>query len=1186
MECPSCGTECAVGARFCWSCGHSLVEPTEERRVVTVLFADLVGFTALSEARDPEEVKRLVESAFEHLVRDVTAFGGRVDKILGDAIVALFGAPVAHEDDAERAVRAALRMQETLAEYSATSGAALQMRIGVNTGEVLVGALRAGGDYTAMGDVVNTASRLQTMAGPDEVLVGESTYLATSEVIEFDSRGALVARGRERPVNVWVARQALLPPGHRPRRLVTPLIGRDNEMALLTNAVHVSIRSGRGLHIVLLGEAGVGKTRVANELAEFVRATDGVVEVAGRCVPYGEANPWWPVAEALRSGCGIAHDDPLETARARTERSVGHFCGEESSGGDESSAAEVRSTVDGLLHLMGYDTPLRLLPGSRARAEATSALLRYVEGVVRTQPLLVRLADLHWADQAVLDLIDELSSQLARQPFVLVATARRSLQERWTPRWGRFNSMVVNLGPLDRDAAGTLLDSLGGRELSPVDRQVLLDRSGGNPFYLEELVTLVGADRAVETGEPEAAPGFGESLPDTLRGLVAARVDGLSPDEQHVLEDAAVWGSAGPVGVLHLTARAIRGDEDVSDIIDSLVEKDVLVADGEEWSFRSDLVREVAYARLTRRDRMQRHVGIARYFDEHLAGSGSDSEADDRDVETIARHYVEAVRLSLSSEGAVDPALLDRSVHWALLAARRAEQAGSYPQAERLATQVLEILDEDEHRSRFEALICRSRSRVEQWQVAGAREDASAAMAHAEAINDTAARAEAYLSLAAAASRSGEVLLAEEEIDAALDLVDALGDVGGRAEALRQRGMSRLLRGDQRGAEAPIAAALEAFREVGDRRGEAWSLQNLAWIAFTDGRMDEAERALAESRTAFDEVGDSGGLAWVEGLRAYLLFIQGDFERADELAARVLRESERRGDRYGEGMMHVVRAGIRLWSGRTVAAVEESALAVAALRSAGDPVGLEQALSVAGRAEVMAGNVESGLDLLAEARTQSASTSTGFARSVSRSTEVQLGQPEAAVADLEAGAEPSQTPVGLDEHRTVSALALAQMDRLDEALALLDVGDEVPTLDGRSGYSVSAIALVCAAAGRRDDAVRAAADLAVADRVTYLDRLAAELAVALVSPGAHGDELEDRARATASSTDDELAHALVALAAATRRDVTGRSSSDHTEDCERRLTVLGILDTRWRALFRRIAEDAVGAVGDPGQSAG
>src|SRR5690349_4198189 len=205
MMCPSCGAECAPDVRFCWSCGNPMRARSDERRVVTVLFADLVGFTTWSETLDPEQVKRLVDHAFERLVRDVTAFGGRVDKIVGDAIVALFGAPVAHEDDAERAVRAALRMQETLATYATESGAGIRMRIGVNTGEVLVGALRAGGDYTAMGDVVNTASRLQTLAEPGEVLVGEATQLATHAVISYESRGALVPRGREHPINVWTA---------------------------------------------------------------------------------------------------------------------------------------------------------------------------------------------------------------------------------------------------------------------------------------------------------------------------------------------------------------------------------------------------------------------------------------------------------------------------------------------------------------------------------------------------------------------------------------------------------------------------------------------------------------------------------------------------------------------------------------------------------------------------------------------------------------------------------------------------------------------------------------------------------------------------------------------------------------------------------------------------------------------
>ncbi len=208
----------AEGARYCWSCGQSLATPGDERRVVTVLFADLVGFTTMSETLDPEQVKRFVDRAFERLVADVVAFGGRVDKIIGDAIVALFGAPTAHEDDAERAVRAALRMQQTLATYAAETGMGVRMRIGVNSGEVLVGALRAGGDYTAMGDVVNTASRLQTSADPGAVLVGESTFVTTKDVIVYESCGALVARGRGQPVNVWVAKEALLPPGYRPRR--------------------------------------------------------------------------------------------------------------------------------------------------------------------------------------------------------------------------------------------------------------------------------------------------------------------------------------------------------------------------------------------------------------------------------------------------------------------------------------------------------------------------------------------------------------------------------------------------------------------------------------------------------------------------------------------------------------------------------------------------------------------------------------------------------------------------------------------------------------------------------------------------------------------------------------------------------------------------------------------------------
>ena len=251
------------GARFCPSCGHATTSPDDERRVVTVLFADIVGFTTLSETLDPERVKRLVDSWFERLVADITDFGGRVDKIVGDGILALFGAPIAHEDDAERAVRAALRMQETLADMAERAaggpGPKVQMRIGVNTGEVLVGAMRADGAITAMGDVVNTASRLQTAARPGEVLVGPSTHALTVHAIAAERRGLLTARGRDAPVEAWSAVRALLPPGQRPDRDQVPLVGRNRELGLLDAAVATALGHQRAFLGVIVGDTGRGQ---------------------------------------------------------------------------------------------------------------------------------------------------------------------------------------------------------------------------------------------------------------------------------------------------------------------------------------------------------------------------------------------------------------------------------------------------------------------------------------------------------------------------------------------------------------------------------------------------------------------------------------------------------------------------------------------------------------------------------------------------------------------------------------------------------------------------------------------------------------------------------------------------------------------------------------------------------------
>jgi class 3 adenylate cyclase/tetratricopeptide (TPR) repeat protein/energy-coupling factor transporter ATP-binding protein EcfA2 len=1185
MTCPTCGAESAAGARFCSACGQPLRPLSEERRVVTVLFADLVGFTSLSETLDPEQVKRLVESAFERLVRDVTAFGGRVDKIVGDAIVALFGAPVAHEDDAERAVRAALRMQETLTGYAEESGVAIRMRVGVNTGEVLVGALRAGGDYTAMGDVVNTASRLQTLASPGEVLVGESTHVATRDVISYEPRGALIARGREQPVNVWAATAALLPPGYRPRLRRSPLVGREAEMAMLLNTVRVSLAHDRAQLVLILGEAGVGKSRLATELASAVSEEEQVVDLSGRCVPYGEANPWWPIAEVLRSACGVGRDEPLEAARAKTAAAVAAVCDEPGGAGPGGSdgAMDRAAVIDGLLHLMGYEGPLRELDGTRVRAEATQALLTYIEAAVRRRPLMIRLADLHWADPAVLELIDELSPHLARHPVVFVATARRAIQERWTPRGGRFNSLVLNLDPLEREATARLLDTLAGTDLDPSARDALLDRSGGNPFYLEELVTLLGQQQvdaalAGVSGHrpgstlamPEAVSSSAtDGLPDTLRGLVAARIDGLSPEEQLVLEDASVWGSSGPLKAVERISEAVRGSPLVAPVVQSLADKDVLVFDGTEWSFRSDLVREVAYARLTKRDRMLRHAGIAGYLADAVAGRF----ADDGLVDTVARHYVESARLAadLGAEaGLVD--LADRAVHWSLEAARRAEESASWPLAERLLTHALDLLGRDgDPATRLRCHLGRSQARAEQWDEAGAREDAAAALALAASAGDPASRAHALLRLAAADTRAGRRRDAEAGIAEALELFDSAGDVRGRAEALRQLGMSFLLRGDQRAAEEPIAAALDAFRALGDRRGEAWSLQNLAWIAFNDGRTDHAERFVEASERAFREVGDRGGLAWVQGLAAFVRFRQGDFDTARDLAGRVLRESERRGDRYGQGMMHLVLGGVELWSGHPRSAATAADQAVGAFRSAGDANGLEQALVMRGRAEVMSGHVDTGLASFEEAGRAAEEQGTGsrlaaFVRSV---TEVQLGRPSAllALADEDLPGEQGLAPLA-------GAVLAAR------GLALLQVGDDAAAWDAvqtavaaapDGGAERSAAALVAACTGRVAEAERAAGTTKALRGATYLDRLTADLALALLDDGAGGEVALETARRELGTGEDAVASALVALAAEVRAGVGGDDTTGLAAEAGSALARLGLEDTAWRGVFQRIA---------------
>jgi class 3 adenylate cyclase/tetratricopeptide (TPR) repeat protein len=1141
--CPSCRADVPAGARFCPSCGQDLRLRGDERRVVTVLFADLVGFTGMAEARDPEQVKNIVDRCFQRLVRDIEAYGGRVDKIIGDAVVALFGAPLAHEDDAERAVRAGLQMQQTLGRSVADLGVEVRMRIGVNTGEVLVGSLRAGGDYTAMGDVVNTASRLQAAAQPGQVLVGAATHAATHRVILYQPMGDILAKGREEPVPAWVAVEAMLPPGYRPDRDRSPLVGRDAELAVLGQAARLAVLNQRAALLLVLGEAGVGKSRLAEELARHVRDEHRALVLEGRCVPYGEASLWWPIADALRHACGIGTDDPedlaVERARATVRDALGH--GGPAAGGVEAGGDEVDHVLAGLLHLMGYDSPLRAIDPTRAREEATAAVVTFVERATEHRPVVVGLSDLHWADDAVLALLDRLLDRLGSRRFVLLATARTRLEDRWTPPTGRHNQITLTLDPLGVDAAQRMLEALLGAPPPPELAAAVLERSGGNPLFLEELVALLAESGVVGTTRGDDAVLHEalarNDLPDTLRGLVAARLDGVSTPERRVLECCAILGRSGPVSAVTTMAGHYVDPAEVGPAMDELVAKELLVVDGAtddaSWSFRSDLVREVAYGTLTKGDRARGHAGIAMWMERHedLGHGGK--------LDVITHHWTRAAEV-VAELGVVDgvPAdAADRALHWIERAASRAEADEEPVVAARLYGEGLALLHEgadDRHRV---LVLGRGRALAALRDLTPARESAEVALREALAAGDGQCEARALLVLADVAQKEARWDEADRLLVRATAGFEEAGDVLGEAEGLRLRGFGAMFRGDHSVASELLESARHRFAEAGDRRGEAWALQNLAWCSFYDGRVQEAESRLRIAIEFFSDLGDRGGKGWALGLLAYARFIQGHLDEAEELAETVRVHSQERGDEWGHGMMLVLTASVHLWTGRTCSAVDRATEAAEIFDRIGDAYGRVQAGAVRGRALVCSGRVEEGLAELAALDQVTVTDRDRTLWQVARlGTHVQLGD-VAGAAEALGGADRAvasdEDAVGGESAISV-ALHLLQRGDVDAALQVLAIAGAGPA-GRRSGYLAAVLALARAASGDLDAVGPLADEVDQAQGATYLDRVIAELARSMAAVAA-GDRAAAataarRAVAAADATEDRVAAALARLGA-------------------------------------------------------
>jgi class 3 adenylate cyclase/tetratricopeptide (TPR) repeat protein len=646
-RCPSCGASAPPSARFCMNCGNALEgaataptppaeSPPEERRQVTVLFGDLSGYTAVAERMDPEAVKTLVERALMRLGREVERFGGTVDKYIGDNVMAIFGAPIAHEDDAERGVRAGLGMQEAMTEVNEAlpPGEHLDLRVGVNTGEVLAGAV--GEDYTVVGDTVNVAARLQSAARPGSVTVGERTMRATRDAVRYVALDPLELKGKAEPVPAWeaVGLTQAQPVGRTSPARESPLMGRDDQLEALESLYQRVAREKAPQLVTLIGEAGVGKSRLLREFERRVGKHQPAPTVrTGRSLPYGTGIVFWALAEVLRAECGIVDSDSSEQAWHKLSAYVRDLFNGNGDDGDRKAALIGR--------LLGVDVPPELAPEERdperLRESFFSALRAGIEATATRRPLIIAFEDIHWADDGMLDAIEHLA-QWVRAPLMLVCLARDELLDR-RPGWGggRRSATQLLLEPLTAHDTRELVAALipEGPEVVPA----VAERSGGNPLFAEEM-----ARRIVEEG---AQP---EQLPETVQAVLAARLDALEPFERRLVQHASVVGRTFWEGSLAGLARA--EGRDLGRALRSLQEKDILapgaegrIAGERELAFKHVLIRDVAYGMLPKAVRSRKHFEVGAFIQER-AGDRTDEVA-----ARLAEHYGRAAALGL--EGGV-----------------------------------------------------------------------------------------------------------------------------------------------------------------------------------------------------------------------------------------------------------------------------------------------------------------------------------------------------------------------------------------------------------------------------------------------------------------------------------------------------------------------------------------------------
>jgi class 3 adenylate cyclase/ATP/maltotriose-dependent transcriptional regulator MalT len=891
-----------------------------ERKLATVLFVDLVDSTSLVAGADPEVARRRVTQFFERVSHCVTTHGGIVEKFAGDAVLAAFGIPVAHEDDAERAIRAALAMLDSVRELG------LEARVGVESGEVVVDE----SDSTfATGEAVTLAARLQQAAGVGEVLIGPHAYRLTSDRVQAEDVGPLEVKGFGERIWTWRA-QAVLEGEPTRAGISAPLVGRETELELLQNTYERAVRNRRAHLFTIYGDPGVGKSRLARE---FVEGLEGATVLAGRSLPYGESVTYWPLAEMVKSAAGITDDDPLEVAVEKLRESC-----------ENEAIADLLGLASGVLEAV---------KGERSQQEIAWAAREWVERMAHEQPLVLVFEDIHWAEDALLDLIEHLAEWVRDAPLLLVGLARAELLD-VRPGWGggRLRATAIELEPLGREESEELINALAtDGALAGQAREALLEKTEGNPLFVEETMRML----AESEGRPLSE--FAERIPDTLQALIAARIDRLPPDEKTVLQRASVIGRTFWGGAIKELAAEL---DELQPVLETLLLREFLVPElrssisGETaYRFKHVLIREVAYSGLSKSARADLHERFAHWLRErageelleirayHLDQAAAlIAELDGAPPLELAREAAEALetagRRSLAREAnrsarkqLLRALELEPSLERRYQAARAAWRLGDMPvvskemkrvqaeaaeegdrrcearalaalsevalnrgadvdEANRLAALVLEAADANDYEPRFDALHVLNTGAWWRGRLNDAERYARDQLALAQEAGREDFESRAAVDLARVHTARREYDLAAPLFARALELAEQSASIVARAQALASAGDFAIYREDYDEAQRQLEEARPLYEEAGVASSLGRVLYRLAVVAWYQGDLDGAERLSRDSIRTLAPLEDRGTLCEAQRWLAEVLLAKGKVDEAERYAEAAL----------------------------------------------------------------------------------------------------------------------------------------------------------------------------------------------------------------------------------------------------------------------------------------------------------